>query len=98
VSVEHSPGPWLIGDDGTGIYDAEGYCIISCEHLDLFRPTDKSLARDRANAQLVAASLNLVSTLRALVERCDGLALTDQLTGETFHTLASKAIIKAVGI
>lgn len=81
--VPTTPGLWHIEREGPDMLYVMARSRIICG-VQSAVPADR--AEDRANADAIAAVPRMLGLLRAMKERSPFVGLTDQVTGETWHT------------
>lgn len=93
---KHTPGPWVVRpkrylDTRRRVGPADN------EFFDVAYSSGNSNAESESNARLIAAAPEMLDVLKALVDRCNHLGSTDQVTGEVFYDMVRAAIAKAEG-
>lgn len=78
--VAHTPGPWLIADDGLFVYALHHYgwskgapCMVNrfSARVDALTHQGGTVEEAKANAHLIAASPDLLAALKELLEDPD---------------------------
>lgn len=95
-SVEHTPGPWTVGDfDDCGSLSAQGSCGGGYEVDGPDRGPHGY--KNQADAKLIAAAPDLLEALRALVEEHDAPRYGTHEKRANDWAAARVAIAKAEG-
>ena len=91
---EHTPGPWTVEhDEATKVLDADGCTLAWVGHLHL--RGRRSSEEVGANARLIAAAVDMLEALEAIVADAEYLALVGD--NHARRMAAKAAIAKAKG-
>jgi hypothetical protein len=101
----HSPSPWHAGgidEDADVIYDVDDNPIAYADHSG-FKPTDKTLEIDAANARLIAAAPELAQAAGEALQLLIALGLANaptapQMLAEYPQVLAVRAALAKAGL
>ena len=100
--AQHTPGPWLVGEETTGGDDFQGHMIEAGDLLEDSTEREHAIGvvfddLDGPNARLIAAAPDLLAALDKLVIWCEDIQDDDSRAPADEMEEARAAIERATG-